>query len=46
ALLESDHPDLTVDARQRKSVAWHARFNLLLALGAEICGVLLVRWAL
>ncbi|MBI4531141.1 MAG: DUF4149 domain-containing protein [Candidatus Latescibacteria bacterium] len=46
ALLESDHPDLTVVARQRKSVAWLARFNLLLALGAVMCGVLLVRWAL
>lgn len=44
ALLESDHPDLTAVVRQRKSVAWLARLNLLLALGAVMCGILLARW--
>ena len=46
ALLESDHPDLTAVVRQRKSVTWLARLNLLLALGVVMCGILLARWVL
>jgi uncharacterized membrane protein len=46
ALLESDHPDLTVVTRKRKSVSWLARCNLLLAIGAVMCGILLARWML